>query len=161
MDEHWPTALHTVMSLGQAMVGFSQSLTVTVKLQWPSLPAPSVAVQFTVLVPIGKLEPEAGEQLTVGACWAEQLSVAPTVKVTFDEHKPGALHTVMLLGQVIVGLAQSLTVTVKLQLPWLPAPSVAVQLTVVGPIGKLEPEAGEQLTAGACCAEQLSDAVTL
>src|ERR1041385_3946452 len=105
------------MSLGQAMVGFSQSLTVTVKLQWPSLLAPSVAVQLTVVVPIAKLEPEAGEQPTVGACCAEQLSDAPTVKVTLEEHWPGALHTVMFEGQVIVGLSQSFTVTVKLH--WL------------------------------------------
>jgi hypothetical protein len=45
---------------------------------------------------------------------------------------------------------QSLTVTVKLQRPWLPAPSVAVQLTVVVPSEKAEPELGEQLTVGAC-----------
>jgi hypothetical protein len=135
---------------GQVIIGRSQSLTVTVKLQRPWLLAPSVAVQFTVVVPRGKLDPEAGEQLTVGACCAEQLSEALTVYVTFEEHCPGALHTVILAGQLMVGLSQSLTVTAKLHWLWLLAPSVAVQLTVVVPIAKLDPEAGEQLTVGAC-----------
>jgi hypothetical protein len=67
----------------------------------------------------------------------------------------------MLDGQVIVGLLQSLTVTVKLQPPWRPAPSVATQLTVVVPKEKAEPEVGEQLTAGACWDEQLSEALTV
>jgi hypothetical protein len=61
------------------MVGLSQSLTVTAKLHWAWLPAPSVAVQLTVAVPIENAEPEAGEQFTVGACCAEQLSVAVTL----------------------------------------------------------------------------------
>jgi|ERR1051325_3261776 hypothetical protein len=129
---------------GQAIVGLLQSLTVTVKLQWPWLPVPSVAVQLTVVVPSEKAEPEAGEQLTLGD-W-EQLSEALTENVTLEEHWPAALHTVMLPGQAIVGLLQSLTVTVKLPRLWLPAPSMAVQLTVVVPSGKLEPEVGEQLT---------------
>jgi hypothetical protein len=41
------------------------------------LPAPSVAVQFTVVVPSGNVEPEPGEQLIVGG--APLLSVAVTV----------------------------------------------------------------------------------
>ena len=36
----------------------------------------------------------------------------------------------------------SLTVTVKLQLAWLPEPSVVEQVTVVVPFGKAEPDAG-------------------
>jgi hypothetical protein len=47
------------------MVGFSVSLTVTVKLQVAVLPDESVAVQVTVVVPLGKLEPEGGVQLVV------------------------------------------------------------------------------------------------
>ena len=47
-------------------------------------------------------------------------------------------------GQLMVGFCVSLTVTVKLQLAWLPAASVAVQVTGVVPIGKNEPEGGEQ-----------------
>ena len=47
----------------------------------------------------------------------------------------------MVVGQVIVGGCVSLTVTVKLQL----GPAVAVQVTVVVPTGKNEPEGGEQV----------------
>ena len=48
------------------------SFTVTVNEQVPVLPAESVAVQVTVVVPTGKVEPDAGEQIVV----ALQLSVA-------------------------------------------------------------------------------------
>jgi hypothetical protein len=49
------------------------SLTVTVKLQEPLLPEVSVAVQVTVVVPFGKVEPEVGLQATVAP---GQLSLA-------------------------------------------------------------------------------------
>jgi len=39
--------------------------TVTVKAQLAVLPTESVAVQVTVVVPIGKQKPDAGEQTTV------------------------------------------------------------------------------------------------
>jgi len=55
-------------------VGFSSSLTVTVKLQVLVLPEASVAVQLTVVVPTVNIEPLAGlhtvlapGQLSVGA----------------------------------------------------------------------------------------------
>ena len=44
----------------------------------------SVAVQLTVVVPFGKLDPEAGEQITVGL--GSQLSLAVAMKVTLLEH---------------------------------------------------------------------------
>jgi hypothetical protein len=40
----------------------------------------------------------------------------------------------------------SLTITVKLQEPWLPDASVAVHVTVVVPFGKEEPAGGLQTT---------------
>jgi hypothetical protein len=43
-------------------------------------------------------------------------------------------------GQLITGACVSLTVTVNVQL----GPAVVVQVTVVVPLGKNEPEAGEQ-----------------
>jgi hypothetical protein len=49
------------------------SLTVTVKEQVELLPAASVAVTPTVVVPFGKTDPEAGLETTVRL---EQLSVA-------------------------------------------------------------------------------------
>jgi hypothetical protein len=50
---------------------------------------------------------------------------------------------VILLGQLIVGAAESITVTVKLQNP---PPVAELLLTVVVPIGKNEPEAGVLVT---------------
>ena len=46
-------------------MGGSVSLTVTVKEQALVLPLVSVAVQFTVVVPLGKIEPVTGVQVTV------------------------------------------------------------------------------------------------
>jgi len=48
---------------------------------------------------------------------------------------------------VIDGGCESVTVTVNVQLAMLPEESVTVQVTVVVPLGKNEPEAGEQLGA--------------
>jgi hypothetical protein len=48
-------------------------------------------------------------------------------------------------GQLIVGGRLSVTVTVKLQLALFLLPSVTVQVTVVVPFWKVEPEAGVQL----------------
>ena len=55
------------------IVGFWVSLTVTEKLHWAVWPDPSVAVQVTGVVPLTKVEPEAGLQATVTP---GQLSVA-------------------------------------------------------------------------------------
>jgi hypothetical protein len=61
------------MSAGQAMLGGCVSLTMTRKLQLAVLLALSVAVQVTVLVPLRKVDPLGGVQLTVTP---GQLSVA-------------------------------------------------------------------------------------
>ena len=50
-----------------------------------------------------------------------------------------------LVGQLIVGCWTPLTVTVKLQELELPTVSVARQVTVVAPTGKVPPEGGVQL----------------
>ncbi len=49
------------------------------------------------------------------------------------------------LAQVRVGNSLSLTVTVKLQEAVLPPASVAVQVTVEGPLGNSDPEGGTQV----------------
>ena len=51
----------TVMFAGTVMAGAVVSLTVTVKLWLAWFPAVSLAVVVTVVVPSGKMEPEAGE----------------------------------------------------------------------------------------------------
>ena len=58
-------------------VGSASEVIVTVKLEVPTFPAASVAVHVTVVLPIGKLEPEDGEQ--VGPEVTPTLSVAYTV----------------------------------------------------------------------------------
>ena len=55
------------------------------------------------------------------------------------------MFCVMLAGQLAVGASLSTTVTVKLHEEVLPLASVAVQVTVVVPSAKVEPEAGVQL----------------
>ncbi len=64
--------------------------------------------------------------------------------------------TVVLAGQAKVGGVWSAAVTVKEQVLELPAPSVAVRVTVCEPV-KLVPAAGLCVSFG--LAEQLSDAV--
>jgi hypothetical protein len=64
---------------------------------------------------------------------------------------------VILAGQVIDGACVSVTVTLKPHEPVLPLASVAEQITVVVPFGKLDPLAGTQVTE--LTPEQLSMAV--
>ena len=64
------------MSAGQLILGFSVSFTVTEKVQVEVLPDASVAVEVTVVVPFGKVEPEGGSLTTVTP---GLLSVAVTV----------------------------------------------------------------------------------
>ena len=71
-------------------------------------------------------------------------------------HCPESVPWVMSLGQTIVGGCASLTVTVKLHVPVWAEVSLAVQLTVVVPTGKLAPLAGLQAMVEL---EQLSVAV--
>ena len=63
------------------------------------------------------------------------------------------------LGRVVSGASSEMTVTVKLAVPVLPAASDAVQVTVVVPTEKLEPEDGEQV--GPEVTPTSSDAVTV
>src|SRR5690349_15060971 len=127
------------MLAGQVMVGGAQSLIVTEKLQWAVWPVPSVAVQETVVAPLGNWEPEAGAHTTVAPG-------AVAAKVTALEQLPDSRHLLMSAGQEICGPEQSFTVTVNVQLEWLEAPSVAVQETVVVPFANSEPDAGVHTT---------------
>ena len=110
-----------------------------VKLQVAVLPEASVAVQVTVVTPTGKQVPEGGLQTTVTP---GQLSVAVDVKLTTTQGSPGVgVTAVRLHEQVITGGCVSLTVTVNVQV----GPAVLVQVTVVVPTGKNEPDAGAQV----------------
>ena len=119
------------------------SKVVTENEQVAVLPLPSVAVQVTVVVPTGKIEPEAGVQTSVTP---GQLSDAVVVKFTTPlavvAGQVIAVTAVTLAGHVMTGGWVSLTVTVNVQVG--PA---AVHVTVVVPTGKNEPDAGEHTTA--------------
>ena len=73
-------AAGTVIFAGQVIVGFCVSLTVTVNEQLLELFAASMTEQLTVVVPLGKVDPEAGVQF--GVKLPSQLSVADAVKAT-------------------------------------------------------------------------------
>src|SRR5438093_12898004 len=117
------------MSAGQASIGASLSSTTTLNMQASLvLPLASVAVQLTELVPLAKLAPLVGAQLTV---WPGQLSAPRSEeRRAGKEHGPGGALLVMLDGQASVGASVSSTITLNMQASLvLPLASVAVQLT--------------------------------
>lgn len=138
-----PKVVLATMFEEQVISGVSRSFTVIVKLQLFVFPAASVAVQFTVVIPFGKNEPETGLHTTVTP---GQLSAVVTKKLTVAPHWPERLFVMMPEGQRMVGRSVSFMVTIKLQLVVRPALSVAVQFTVVDPFGKVEPDGGLQTT---------------
>src|ERR1051325_6312479 len=124
------------MFAGQAAItGAWLSLTVTVNVQAFVLPLPSVAVQVTVVRPLAKAVPVAGEQTTEAV---PQLSLAVgAVKVATAVHWPTSVFFTMFAGQAaMTGASVSLTVTVNVQALVLPLPSVAGQVTTVAAFGQ-------------------------
>jgi hypothetical protein len=116
------------------------SFTVTVKLHIDILFDESFTVHVTVVVPFWKVEPDAGTH--IGAPTPGQLSLTIGAGyVTTAWHTLGSVLLVTLAGHVMFGAWVSLTVTVNEQL----GPAV-VQVTVVVPFGKNDPDAGEQAT---------------
>src|SRR6266508_111718 len=117
--------------------------TVTLKLPVLVLPAASVAVQVTVVVPGANVLPEAGVQLgtpgpsTTSLDSAEYVTLAPAAEVAYAKLSAGSCN---------VGAVVSTTLTVKLPLVWLPRESYAVQCTVVVASGYSAPDAESQLT---------------
>ena len=134
-----------VMFAGHVATGASASLTVTVNEHCAVFDEASVAVHVTVVTPRAKVAPDAGEHDTVAP---GQLSEAVgVVKFTTAEHCPAAVVVVMFAGHVIVGFWLSTIVTVKVHCPVLLLASVAVQVTVVVPTAKVDPEAGVHVVA--------------
>src|SRR5919201_43276 len=117
----------------------STSVTVTLKLPVALFPCLSVAEQVTVVVPTGNLLPESGLQSTgtdpsrLSVAVAENVTTLPLGSVVVVLMSPGRDST----GGV---LSTSVTVTVKLPVALFPCASVAEQMTVVEPIGKVLPE---------------------
>ena len=144
-----PASVGTVMFAGTVTTGgwvsplLVPARTVTVNDPVATLPTASVAVQVTVVVPIGKVEPEAGRQETFAV---GPLSVAVTMKVTTVLLEPKGATATRLAGRFSTGFSRSSTVTVKELVALLPEASVPTTTTVVTPTGKREPEAGEAIT---------------
>jgi hypothetical protein len=134
------------MFAGVPWITGATSVTVTVndfvEVRWFE----SVAVHVTVVVPTGNVEPDPGTQNTGSlpsvasvAVGLVNVTTAPAAEVAgvviFD-------GTPLITG----GLAALVTVTVNDVELLFPFASVAVQVTVVVPIGNVEPDGGTQLT---------------
>jgi hypothetical protein len=129
------------MLAGHVMVGASQSLTVTGKVQVDTFPEAPVAVQVTVVVPFENVEPGAGLHTTVAD------GLTGSVNATTAEHLPGSVQVETGAGHVSDGAPlQSLTTTGKLILMTLTESRVAEHWTVVVPNGKVDPELGTHIT---------------
>jgi hypothetical protein len=125
--------------------GPPSSPTVTVKLPLAEF-APSLALQFTVVDPIGNVEPDAGlqetdtEPATASVALTEYVTTVPEAEVA---------ETLIPDGRLRLGAVVSCTLTVNVDgADVLFDASVAVQLTVVFPSGNSEPEPGLQVTVG-------------
>src|SRR6266581_9022867 len=121
------------MSEGQLTVRGVVSWTVTLNLQLPELLWVSVAEQVTTVVPMAKVLPLAGTQVTVSV--PSTISLALALKVATAPDGPVA-SLVMSEGQLTVGGVVSWTMTLNLQSPELLWASVAEQVTTVVPMAK-------------------------
>lgn len=94
------------------------------KRAWPVLPLPSFAEQSTCVVPIGNLEPAAGEQLTatdsprsVAVGGVKEMtfpvgSVVESVTDDADENEGAVVSTTWMTTGVLVGVTPSLNIAV-------------------------------------------------
>jgi hypothetical protein len=134
-----PDVASCVIDGGTETVGAVLSRTVTLNVPGAEvLPASSLAVQETPVVPIGKLLPDDGVQTMLGV--RSMASLALTVKLTVaplgDVASTGASDR----GTVSEGGVWSRTLTLKLPDELLLAASFAVQETMVVPTGNMSPE---------------------
>ena len=115
------------VAAGAVIVGFCVSFTVTVKLDVVVLPAASVALYVTVVVPTGKVDPLTGPAVCAMLLPVQLSAAVGAVHVTTAPHTPSSFDLMMLAGKAtMVGFCVSFTVTVKLDVVVLPAASVAL-----------------------------------
>jgi hypothetical protein len=145
----------TVTSPGTVSVGGVLSVTVTVNEVEPALPCVSVAVQATVVVPSGNVEPLGGAQVT--GTTPSVLSMADALYMNTAPAAPIA-STVAFAGTATTGAVLSVTVNVNEAEPMLPRASIAVHVIVVVPSGNVEPLDGVQLTGRAPSTLSVADA---
>ena len=131
-----PGSVLTVVSAGQTITGATAS-TVTVNVHVAVFIAPSVAVNSTVVGPIGNVEPLADPCVSAKVAPGQLSSSTGSAKVATAPVSPVAV-TVTSAGQVISGFSSSVTVTVNVHIS-VPAEFVAVAVTVVVPTGKSVP----------------------
>ena len=91
----------------------------------------SLALQFTVVVPVEKVDPDAGVQTTATEPSTRSIAVAVKVTVLFC--------VVMFAGSESTGAVVSTTMILNVPFE---------HCTVVVPMGKIEPDAGAQLPRG-------------
>src|SRR5215208_1885234 len=132
----------------------------TMTLNEPSalFPAASVAVQLTVVVPNGNVEPEAG--VHSGVTEPSTKSVAVAAAAAYVTVAPCGLVASAAGGadgSVNFGGVVSCTMTLNEPSALFPDASVAVQLTVVVPNGNVEPEAGSHVTSTGPSTASLAD----
>src|SRR5690242_15333544 len=109
-----------------AITGATVFCTVTLKLAVPVLFAASGLEQLTLTVPSAKVDPDAGTQVALPLPATASVKVA--LNVTVAPVGPVA-STVMSAGTVTAGAIVSLTITLKLAEPRLPAASLCEQVT--------------------------------
>jgi hypothetical protein len=132
-----PEQILFAVALLVALVGAVDCVSIVTLNEQLEEPQALEAVQVTVVVPTTNVLPEAGEQLTVG--------VGVPVAVG-SVHVTTGLHCEMLPGHAPI-TAPPLISTVNVH-EELPQELVAVQVTVVVPVAKVEPDAGEHETVG-------------
>lgn len=81
------------------MTGNSSSVTVTLNEQLTELPEASIEMEVTVVVPTGKIDPDAEVEFTM----AVQLSVVLTLKSTLAPFTPGSVVLLISAGHIITG----------------------------------------------------------
>ncbi|HTE20237.1 MAG TPA: hypothetical protein VK689_17875, partial [Armatimonadota bacterium] len=106
----------------------------TVKTQVVVLPAASIAVHVTVVLPLLNADPEGGEHVTVVP---GQLSLTFGARNVTLSGRSISVSRLMFLGQVMRGASRSATVTRCAQEAIKPLLSTAVHVTTVVPSGKV------------------------
>src|SRR5205823_1314637 len=135
----------TVVVAGTVSAGAVVSTTRTVNVGFVTLPCVSLAAHTTVVVPSGKLVPGVREQTTGRgpstrslAEGARHVTTAPARAVASTVISDGTPEN--------AGGVRSATVTLKVAKAALPCESAALHATLVVPVAKMRPEAGEQTT---------------
>jgi hypothetical protein len=147
---HMPFVAVWLILAGQVSVGLSLSVIVTAKLELPVLPAASRTVYVIVVTPVLNdlvptlLNPVVGELPVVAPVithvnlTTEQLSKYVGLGVLTVALQVPLVLALIFAGLVTSGFCASTTVITCEQVFTLPLLSVAVHVTVVAPIGRME-----------------------